>query len=81
MMRQISAYLTDTLEQFRPHSIDSIMRALASGVRSEVEIDLSKGLLNIVAREDTSKIINSMLATQIENLLARSDRTTLRQYL
>jgi uncharacterized membrane protein YheB (UPF0754 family) len=31
---------------------------------------LSKGLLNIVAREDTSKIINSMLATQIDNLLA-----------
>jgi uncharacterized membrane protein YheB (UPF0754 family) len=32
---------------------------------------LSSGLLTIVAREDTSKVINAMLATQIDNLLAR----------
>jgi uncharacterized membrane protein YheB (UPF0754 family) len=70
MQRQISAYLTDTLEQFRPHSIDSIMRSLHPESEAKLKLMLSKGLLNIVAREDTSKIINSMLATQIENLLS-----------
>jgi uncharacterized membrane protein YheB (UPF0754 family) len=70
MMRQVSAYLTDTLEQFRPHSIDSIMRALHPESEAKLKSMLSKGLLNIVSREDTSKIINSMLATQIDNLLA-----------
>ncbi|MEO8574091.1 MAG: DUF445 family protein [Pyrinomonadaceae bacterium] len=70
MMRQVSAYLTDTLEQFRPHSIDSIMRALHPESEAKLKTMLSNGLLNIVSREDTSKIINSMLATQIDNLLA-----------
>lgn len=70
MMRQVSAYLTDTLAQFRPHSVDSIMRALHPESEAKLKSMLSNGLLNIVAREDTSKIINSMLATQIDNLLA-----------
>jgi uncharacterized membrane protein YheB (UPF0754 family) len=70
MMRQISAYLTDTLAQFRPHSVDSIMRALHPESEAKLKSMLSNGLLNIVGREDTSKIINSMLATQIDNLLA-----------
>ncbi len=70
MMRQVSAYLTDTLAQFRPHSVDSIMRALHPESEAKLKSMLSNGLLNVVAREDTSNIINSMLATQIDNLLA-----------
>jgi len=70
MTRQISAYITDTLAQFRPHSIDSIMRALHPESEAKLKSMLSKGLLSIVAREDTSTIINAMLATQIDNLLA-----------
>ena len=70
MMRQISAYLTDTLAQFRPHSIDSIMRALHPESEAKLKSTLSKGLLNVIAGEDTSQIINAMLATQIENLLS-----------
>jgi len=70
MMRQISAYVTDTLAQFHPHSIDSIMRALHPESEEKLKSMLSSGLLNIIGREDTSKIINAMLATQIDNLLA-----------
>ena len=70
MMRQVSAYVTDTLAQFRPHSIDSIMRALHPDSETKLKSMLSNGLLNVVAREDTSKIINAMLATQIDTLLA-----------
>jgi uncharacterized membrane protein YheB (UPF0754 family) len=70
MMRHVSAYVTDTLAQFRPHSIDSIMRALHPESEAKLKATLSRGLQNVVAREDTSKIINAMLATQIENLLS-----------
>src|SRR6185503_15427361 len=54
----------------RPHSIDSIMRALHPESEAKLKSMLSTGLLSIVAREDTSTIINAMLATQIDNLLA-----------
>jgi len=70
MMRQMSGYLTETLAKFRPHSIDSIMRALHPESEMKLKSMLSKGLLSIFAREDTSKVINSMLATQVENLLS-----------
>ena len=70
MMRQVSAYLTDTLEQFRPHSIDSIMRVLHPESETKLKSMLSNGLMSIIVREDTSKIINGMLASQIESLLA-----------
>lgn len=70
MNRQISAYLTDTLAQFRPHSIDSIMRALHPESEAKLKSTLSKGLLSVVTREDTSTIINGMLASQIDNLLS-----------
>lgn len=70
MMRQLSGYLTETLAKFRPHSIDSIMRALHPESEMKLKSMLSKGLLSIVAREDTSKVINAMLATQVENLLS-----------
>jgi uncharacterized membrane protein YheB (UPF0754 family) len=70
MMKQISGYLTDTLAQFRPHSIDSIMRAIHPESEAKLKSTLSNGLLNVIAREDTSNIINSMLATQIDNLLS-----------
>jgi uncharacterized membrane protein YheB (UPF0754 family) len=70
MMKQVSAYLTDTLAQFRPHSIDSIMRVLHPESEAKLKTMLSNGLLSIIVREDTSTIINAMLASQIESLLA-----------
>ena len=70
MMRQISAYLTDTLAQFRPHSIDSIMRVIHPESEARLKSTLSNGLMNVITREDTSKIINGMLASQIDNLLS-----------
>ena len=70
MMRSISAYLTDTLDVLRPHSIDSIMRTLHPESEEKLKSMLSKGLLSIIARDDTSKIINEMLSRQVDQLLA-----------
>lgn len=69
MQHSISAYLTDTLSQFRPHSIDSIMRHLHPESEEKLKNMLSKGLLSIVSSDDTSKVISDMLSRQIEGLL------------
>ncbi len=70
MMKQVSAYITDTLAQFRPHSIDAIMQTLHPESEEKLKNMLSRGLLSIISRDDTHKVINDMLARQVEQLLA-----------
>lgn len=70
MMTQVSAYLTDTLAQFRPHSIDSIMRRLHPESEEKLKSMLSKGLMSVIARPETSRIINEMLSRQIDSMLS-----------
>jgi uncharacterized membrane protein YheB (UPF0754 family) len=70
MMSQVSAYLSDALEQFRPHSIDSILRTLHPESEEKLKQMLSRGLMSIIARPDTSRIINELLARQIDSLLS-----------
>jgi len=70
MMHSVSAYLTDTLQKLRPHSLDAIMETLHTDSEEKLKNMLSKGILSILTRQETSQIINSVLAKQIENLLA-----------
>lgn len=70
MQRAISAYLTDTLEKLRPHSIDSILRTVHPESEAKLKTTLAKGLLSIIASENTSRLVNDMLSQQIEQLLA-----------
>jgi len=70
MLQSLSAYLTDTLQKIRPHSIDSIMRAVHPEAEAKLKAMLSKGLLDIISGEDTSRLVNDMLSRQIEQLLA-----------
>ncbi len=69
-MHSVSAYLTDTLEKLRPHSIDAILQTLHPESEEKLKKMLSKGLISILAREETSNIINSVLAKQIDGFLA-----------
>ena len=69
-MNSISAYLTDALQNLRPHSMDAILQTLHPESEEKLKKMLSKGLLNILSRQETSKIINTVLSRQIENLLA-----------
>jgi uncharacterized membrane protein YheB (UPF0754 family) len=70
MQRSISAYVTDTLQRLRPHSIDSILRTVHPESEAKLKSTLSKGLLSIISSENTSRLVNDMLAKQIEQLLA-----------
>ncbi len=70
MLKSISAYLTDTLEKLRPHSLGAIIQTAHPEAEEKLKKMLSKGLLTVLNREETSNIINAVLAKQIENLLA-----------
>lgn len=70
MRSSISAYLTGTLEKLRPHSIDAIMQTLHPESEEKLKSMLSKGLLSILSRDETSQIINSVLSDQVEKLLS-----------
>ena len=70
MRRSISAYLTDSLEKLRPHSIDSILRTIHPEAEQKLKSMLSRGLLSVVAGENTSRLVNDMLSRQVEQLLA-----------
>lgn len=71
MMSSISAYLSDTLHKLRPHSIDAILQTVHPESEAKLKRMLAKGLLNILARGETTKIINSVLSNQIEGFLSR----------
>ena len=70
MLNSVSAYLTDTLQKLRPHSIDAILETLHPESEEKLKQMLAKGLINILSRGETSNIINSVLSRQIERLLS-----------
>lgn len=70
MLSGISNYISDTLEKFRPHSIDSILRVLHTDAEDKLKSMLSRGLLDILSHDETATIINELLAFQIDRLLS-----------
>lgn len=70
MRASISGYLRNTLEKLRPHSIDAIMQTLHPESEEKLKTMLSKGLLSVISRDETSQIINSVLNKQVEKLLS-----------
>ncbi len=70
MTTQLSAYLSDTLHKIRPHSLDAILQTVHPQAEEKLKNMLSKGLINVLTRDETSNIINTVLSGQIERLLA-----------
>jgi uncharacterized membrane protein YheB (UPF0754 family) len=70
MMRGVSAYLTDTLEKLRPHSIDAILKSIHPESEAKIKKMLASGLVQILNRDETARIINDMIAAQVDRLLA-----------
>ena len=69
-MNSVSAYLTDTLQKLRPHSLGAILQIAHPEAEDKLKSMLSKSLLNVLNRGETLNIINRLLASQIERLLA-----------
>jgi uncharacterized membrane protein YheB (UPF0754 family) len=65
----VSAYLTDALERLRPHTLRALLQHLNPDSAPRLKSFLSKGLLEVLAREETARTINHILSTQVERLL------------
>lgn len=70
MMRGISGYLTDTLAKLRPHSIDAILKSIHPESEAKIKRTLASGLVSVLNREESSRIINDMISIQVDRLLA-----------
>ena len=66
----ITKYLTAMLENFRPHSIDAILQVVHPEAEEKLKSMLANGLVEIISRDETSQMINEMLAAQIDRLLS-----------
>lgn len=70
MRSQIRNYLIETIEKFRPHSIDSILRNMHPGAENDLKQTLSAGILNIISRPGTSRAVNEMIAGMLDSLMS-----------
>lgn len=70
-MSGITTYVRETLDKLRPHSIDAILQVIHPESEEKLKSMLANGLLDIISREETSNIINEMLAGQIDRLLSK----------
>jgi uncharacterized membrane protein YheB (UPF0754 family) len=70
MMNSVSAYLTDMLQKLRPHSIDAVLRKIHPESEEKLKVMLTKGLMSILSRDETSNIVNAVLSRQIDRLLS-----------
>lgn len=70
MSNSLSAYLSDTLHKIHPHSLDAILQTVHPEAEEKLKNMLSKVLMKVLTREETSNVINSVLSKQIERLLA-----------
>jgi len=67
----VAVYIRTTLEKLRPHSIDAILQLVHPESEEKLKQMLSRGLVDILAREESSNIINEILADQVNRLLSR----------
>ncbi|MDQ3321074.1 MAG: DUF445 family protein [Acidobacteriota bacterium] len=70
MRKSVSAYLTDTLQKLRPHSLGAVLQTAHPEAEKKLKSILAKNLTHILSRRETSNFINSVLGGQIERLLA-----------
>jgi uncharacterized membrane protein YheB (UPF0754 family) len=70
MMNSVSAYLTDTLQKLRPHSLGAILQTAHPETEEKLKNMLSKSLISVLNRKETWNIVNGELSNQIERLLA-----------
>ncbi|MBK9528364.1 MAG: DUF445 family protein [Acidobacteria bacterium] len=70
-MSGITSYIRETLEKLRPHSIDAILQTIHPETEERLKSMLANGLLDIISREETSNILNEILAGQIDRLLSK----------
>lgn len=65
----VSAYATDALERVRPHTLRALLEHARPDSAEQLKRFLSRGLMDVLSREETARTLNSLLAAQVERLL------------
>jgi uncharacterized membrane protein YheB (UPF0754 family) len=69
MQTSLSAYLCDILYNVRPHSLKAIIERIHPEAAPRLRGVISKGVLDLLQREESLSLINSTIANQIEHFL------------
>lgn len=67
----VSAYATDALERLRPHTLRALLEHARPDSAEQLKGFLARGLMSVLSREETARMVNAMLASQVEKLLVR----------
>ncbi|HEV3470773.1 MAG TPA: DUF445 family protein [Pyrinomonadaceae bacterium] len=65
----VSAYATDALQRVRPHTLRAILEHASPDSADRLKHFLARGLMGILSREETARMVNAILASQVERLL------------
>lgn len=65
----VSTYAREALERFRPQTLGAALQQLDPDSAQTLKQFLTKSLVSLLARDDTSRTINAILSSQIERLL------------
>jgi uncharacterized membrane protein YheB (UPF0754 family) len=65
----VSAYATDALQRLKPHSLRALLEHARPDSAEQLKGFLSRGLMNVLSRDETARTINSILTAQVEKLL------------
>ncbi len=65
----VSAYATDALERVRPHTLRALLEHARPDSADDLKRFLSRGLMDVLSREETARMLNALLAAQVERLL------------
>ncbi|HEV7642421.1 MAG TPA: DUF445 family protein [Pyrinomonadaceae bacterium] len=69
MQTSLSAYLSDMLYNIRPHSLKAIAERVHPEATAKLRGILVSGLLDLLQRDETLRMVNATVANQIEHFL------------
>jgi len=62
-------YFSDALDRLAPQTVGEVMNQIDPRTIEQAKALLNRGLLNLLAREDTARTVNAVLSSQVERLL------------
>ena len=65
----LSIQFSDAMDRLRPQTLGEVMQQVDSNSATQAKAFLTRSLLSLLSRDDTSRTINAILSAQIERLL------------
>ena len=69
LFTSISVHFTDAIDRVFPQTIGAVMEQIDSRSLGQTKRFLTRGLLNLLAHDQTARTINAILSSQVERLL------------